>query len=309
MGSTVQAQQFAEFLDSLRTRFTSPNLDVATVRDICEELHLAAAEPEGVSYAEVDAGGVPALWCIPEGTGTEHALVHFHLGGSVVASMHSDRKAAAHIAKAAGIRSLVVDFRRSPEHKYPAQVDDAETAFRWLLSQGYRAADIACVGHSIGGYLATAVALRLRDQGEALPGAVLPISPWCDMRIANKTVESNAGNDKLLARPLLEFFRESWIGGTGIESSDPRVSLIEADLTGLPPTSLFYGEYELLAGEDAEFGQRLGKFGVDTQVHVVPEGQHSFILAAGRVPEVDEAIAAMGRWLRARLGLPVSAAS
>jgi epsilon-lactone hydrolase len=306
MGSSVQLQQHAEFLDSTRTRFLAPGLDIATVRDICERLHRAGTEPEGVTYAEVEAGGVPALWCIPEGADTEHALLDFHFGGSVVASMHSDRKAAGHIAKAAGIRSLVVDFRLAPEHKYPAQVDDAETAFRWLLEQGYRAENIGSTGHSIGGYLAVKLALRRHDQGEALPGAVLSISPWCDMRLTNTTVESNADSDKLLTKPLLEFFRESWLGGTSIEWNDPNVSLVDADLTGLPPTNLFYGEYELFAGEDAEFGQRLSKFGVDAEVHVLPQGQHSFNIAAGRVPEVDQAINEMGRWLRKTLGLPAA---
>jgi hypothetical protein len=65
-------------------------------------------EPEGVTYAEVDAGGVPALWAVPEGADPNRALLHFHFGGSVTASMHSDRKAAGHIAKAAGARPLVV---------------------------------------------------------------------------------------------------------------------------------------------------------------------------------------------------------
>jgi acetyl esterase/lipase len=303
MTVSVEAQQFAEFLDSLSKRAASPDLDLATVRDVCEGLHLAAAEPEGVSYAEVDAGGVKALWCIPEGADTAHALLHFHLGGSVVTSMHSDRKAAGHIAKAAGVRSLVVDFRRAPEHKYPAQLDDAEAAFTWLTSQGYEPANIGSTGHSIGGYLAVALALRLRDQGKATPGAVLSISPWCDVRIAHDSVEANADKDKLLTKPLLEFFRECWIGGTGIELTDPQVSLVNANLTGLPPTSLYYGKYELLAGEDAEFGERLAKFGVDAEVHPVPEGQHSFILAAGRVPEADRSIAEMGGWLRTKLGL------
>jgi hypothetical protein len=65
-----------------------------------EKLHLAAIEPEAVTYAEVDADGVPALWCIPEGSDPDRALLHSHSGGTVVTSMHTDRKAIGHIAKA-----------------------------------------------------------------------------------------------------------------------------------------------------------------------------------------------------------------
>ncbi|MBB6421926.1 alpha/beta hydrolase fold domain-containing protein [Streptomyces sp. AK010] len=117
----------------------------------------------------MDAGGVPALWAIPEGADPDKALPHFHVGGSVAASITSDRKAADHIAKAAGARSLVVGFRLAPEHPHPAQIDDAETAFRWLLAQGYEPRNIGSTGHSIGGTLAVALPLRLLAKGEAAP--------------------------------------------------------------------------------------------------------------------------------------------
>jgi acetyl esterase/lipase len=114
------SQQQHDFAEQARTSAKSgtPGLDLAVVRDIIDSYQRASAEPEGVSYAEVDAGGVPALWAIPEGTDPSKALLHFHFGGSVTASMYSDRKAAGHIAKAAGVRSLVVDFRLAPEHPY-----------------------------------------------------------------------------------------------------------------------------------------------------------------------------------------------
>src|SRR5215831_21061298 len=147
---TEQAKQMAECFASITKRLSKPNLDIATIRDICEGLHVCGTEPEGVTYAEVDAGGVPALWCIPEGSDTEHVLLHNHAGGTVVFSMHSDRKAAGHIARAAGLRALVLDYRRSPEHRFPAQTDDVDRAYQWLLTQGCRPENIVSGGHSIG---------------------------------------------------------------------------------------------------------------------------------------------------------------
>ncbi|HEV7420679.1 MAG TPA: alpha/beta hydrolase [Mycobacterium sp.] len=272
------------------------------MRDIVETMHVATKEPEGVTYAEVDAGGVEALWCIPAGSDSNTVLLHNHMGGSVITSMHSDRKAAAHLAKAAGVRSLVLNFRRSPEHKYPAQVDDVETAYQWLLEQGYQPNNIASVGHSIGGYLAVNLALRLRDRGAALPGAILSISPWCDPTLSGKSIESNADRDKLLSRGLLEFFRSCWLDGTGVDFTDPQVNLLNADLSSLPPIAVFYGEDELLASEAFEFGCRAEQAGGDVIVRPVEAGQHSFIIGAGRVPEVDQAITEMGSWLRSTLG-------
>jgi epsilon-lactone hydrolase len=300
--ASTEAKEFAEFFGALSERSGNPNFDLGTVRDVIETMHLATKEPEGVTYAEVDAGGVQALWCIPVDSDPDRVLLHSHLGGTVVASMHSDRKAAGHIAKAAGARALVLDYRRSPEHKFPAQVEDVRTAYNWLLEQGYRPENIGSVGHSIGGSFAVGLAIALRDEGAALPGAIVSISPWVDMTMSNETYNSNAGSDRLISRPLAEFFRSSWLDGTGVSFDDPRVSLLGADLSGLPPTAVSWGSDELLAGEDAEFARRLEAAGTDVLVREVEGGQHSYILGAGRVPEVDAAIAEIGDWLRSKLG-------
>jgi len=140
--ASEQAHQMAQRYASVRERTSNPNLDLATRRDIDESLHSAAREPERVSYAEVNAGSVPALWCIPEGSDAKRVLLLSHAGGTVVVSMHTDRKAAGHLARAAGFPALVVDYRRSPEHKFPAQTDDVDRAYQWLLDQGHRAEDI-----------------------------------------------------------------------------------------------------------------------------------------------------------------------
>ncbi|ULR48422.1 alpha/beta hydrolase [Streptomyces deccanensis] len=302
MAISAEAQQFADFLASTNARAAIPGLDLAVVRDIVDSNHKASTEPEGVTYADVDAGGVPALWAIPEGADPDKALLHFHFGGSVAASMYSDRKAAGHIAKAAGARSLVVDFRLAPEHPYPAQLDDAETAYRWLLSQGYEPRNIGSTGHSIGGTLAVMLPLRLLSKGEATPGAIVSVSPWTDLTIQNASVDANEDNDKMLSRATLELFRGAWLQDPAVDFTDPAISLVNADLTGLPPTTLHYGEYETLADDGAQLGRRLADFKVTSEVHPMPEGQHSFVLGAGRVPEVDQAIQQMGQWLRKHLG-------
>ena len=101
---------------------------------------------------------------------------------------------------------------------------------------------------------------------------------------------SNAKTDKLLSKPILERFREAWLGGTDTAWNDPRVNLLYADLAGLPPIQVYYGDHELFVGEIIEFTKRARDAGVDVSLNSVPEGQHNFILGAGRVPGVDEAI-------------------
>ena len=277
--------------------------DIRVIRAIFETLHLGASEPEGVSYAEVDAYGVPAMWCIPEGCNADRVLLDCHSGGTLVHSMHSDRKLVGHIAKAAGVRALVVHFRRSPEDPYPAQVEDVATAYRWLLAQGIRPENIASIGHSIGGNLCTGLVMGLRDQGAPLPAAILTVSPWYDMEMRCETMETKAGTDVMVSKEQLGRMRDAWLAGTGVAANDPRVNLLYADLRGLPPMKIYYGDDEVLAGDAIAFAKLAEAAGVDVSLVGVPEMQHSFVFLAGRVPEVNEAIQEMGRWLRSKLGL------
>jgi monoterpene epsilon-lactone hydrolase len=144
--------------------------------------------------------------------------------------------------------------------------------------------------------------LRLLAKGEATPGAIVTISPWCDLTVQNPAIADNADKDITLSGPILERFRSAWLQDPALDVTDPTISILYADLIGLPPTALFYGDYEILAGEDAAFGHRLSDFKVTSEVHALPQTQHSFILGAGRVPEADQAIEHMGQWLRRHLG-------
>jgi monoterpene epsilon-lactone hydrolase len=307
--ASEQQKQMNELYASIKERLSNPDIDLATRRDIAENFHLAATEPEAVTYAEVDAGGVPALWCVPAGYDPDRVLLHSHAGGTVITSMHTDRKALGHIAKVVGARVLVVNYRRAPEHKFPAQIDDMERAYRWLLARGIRPENIASIGHSGGGNLAVSLAVTLREKGVPLPAAILSISPWYDMEAKNETLKTNAETDALISRQAVEMFREAWIGGTGVAWNDPRVNLLYADLTGLPPIMVYYGAHEMLAGEAVEFAKRANDAGIDVSLHSLPEGQHNFIWGAGRVPEADQAIEEIGGWLRSKLGHAALAAA
>jgi len=297
-----ESDQLAKVFAAARERYTNQTLGLDTIRDISDAMaDRVGKEPEGVTYAEVDAGGVPALWCIPDGCDDESVLLWNHAGGTVVFSMYSDRKVAGHLATAAGIRALALDFRRSPENRFPAQQDDVEAAYRWLLSQGYRPDRIAAGGHSVGGNFAVSLAIRLRDQGMPLPGAILSVSAWYDIELKNPTLKTHAQTDKVLSIASLSVFRESWLAGTGTKHNDPRVNMLYADLAGLPPINIYFGAHEVLVGEIREFAERAKAAGVDASLHGVPGGQHLFLLGAGRVPETDAAITEMGEWLRAKL--------
>ncbi|MHA6797284.1 alpha/beta hydrolase (plasmid) [Pseudonocardia bannensis] len=296
--------------DALRARFlamaarkaANPEMDLPTMRDMQEALHLETAEPEGVSYAEVSAGGVPALWCQPDGAVPDRVLLYLHGGGFVTNSMHSHRKLAAHVAKAAGVRALVLDYRLAPEHPFPAQLEDAVAAYRWLLAQGLRAEHIATAGDSAGGNLATSVVLKLREEGEPLPAAIVGFSPWYDLECLGKTLDTNAATDVLVQRAELEMLVPMFLGENG-SPSDPLANPLRADPTGLPPMFLTAGDHETLQDDAERFAEQATAAGVDVTVEIAPGMQHIYPLMAGRAPEADAVIAGVAAWVRPKLGL------
>src|SRR6202140_742089 len=149
MGSPELAE-YADFYADMTRRFGVDRQSLA-MADISERLHQLTSEPEDVTYRDVTANGVPAILVMPADSSSEHILLHSHSGGSVTASMWQERKAVGHLGKAAGARALVINYRLAPEDKFPAQLDDVEAAYRWLLDQGYDPSQIASTGDSIGG--------------------------------------------------------------------------------------------------------------------------------------------------------------
>lgn len=279
-----------------------PEMGLPALRDLFEEWHLATVEPEGVTYAEVTAGGVPALWCRPVDAVADRVLLYTHGGGFVVGSRHSHRKLAGHLARAIGCHALVVDYRRAPEHPFPAQLDDCVSAYRWLLAEGIAPGHIASCGDSAGGNLAISVALRLRADGDQLPAALVPMSPWLDMEHKGETLDTNAGSDALVQRPILTAMSTMFLGPDG-SAVDPLANPLLADPAGLPPMFINAGGAETLLDNAVRFGESARRAGVDVTVDVVPGMQHVFPFLAGRAPEADRAVADIARWVRPLLGL------
>jgi monoterpene epsilon-lactone hydrolase len=306
MGSPELAQ-YADFYADMTRRFGLTD-SLELWRDISERLHQLTPEPEGVTYKDVTANGVPAILITPAESSADHILLHSHSGGGVTASMWQERKAIGHLAKASGAQALAINYRLAPEDKFPAQIDDVEAAFRWLLDQGYDPSRIVSSGDSIGGNFAVNLALTLQRKNAPLPGAVVSISPWFDMELNNGTITSNASNDKMLSHDLLRGFTDAMLDGTEIALTDPRINLAQADPAGLPPTIIYYGEYELLVDDSNQFAERARAAGVDLELRSLPEGQHNFFLGAGHVPEITAAVAEIGAWVRSKIGLALATA-
>ena len=261
------------------------------------------AEPRGVDYIEVDAGGIPAMWAVPKGAATDRVIFSIHGGGFVSGSIYSHRKLFGHLAKAVGARALIIDYRLAPQHIHPAPVEDATTAYRWLLDQGIKPSHIAFAGDSSGGGLAITTQLLAREEGLPLPAATMAISPWVDMEVTGETYESNRETDAFFYKEVVQALVRTFLADSG-SPRDPLANPLYADLTGLGPLYIQAGGYETLVADAHMLDEHARKFGVDVRIDIVPEMQHTFQMAAGRAPEADDAIRRFAEWARPKLGLP-----
>jgi acetyl esterase/lipase len=259
------------------------------------------AEPRGVDYLETEAGGVAAMWAVPKRSGTDRVLLCLHGGGFVSGSIYTHRKMFGHLAKAVGVRALLVGYRLLPAGGvYPVPVDEVAAVYRWLLDQGTAASHIAFAGDSAGAWLAVTVQLRARDQGRPLPAAAVLISPIADMEANGESYETS--KDPFFQRDLVRGLARSFLGETG-DPRDPLASPMYADLTGLSPVYIQVGGDEALLDDACQLDERARKAGVDSRLDVFPGMLHTFQMAAGRAPEADEAVRRMAAWVRPRLGL------
>lgn len=276
----------------------TPDLTTRLFRSIFDEWHQATREPEDVTYREESLGGVPGIWALPVGADPAQVLLYTHGGGFAVGSASSHRKLAGHVARAVGATAFVADYRRAPEHRHPAQVEDTVAVFEALLARGTAPADVTTIGDSAGGNLAVATVLALRDAGRPLPGRVVAFSPWLDMENTGATLVTNAASDALVTVPLLEGMIAGVLGEGHVDRRAPLANPLHADLTGLPRLYVDAGGAEALLDDAVRLADRARAAGVDVTLSVVAGMQHVFPFLAGTAPEADEELAALAAWYR-----------
>jgi len=260
------------------------------------------AEPREVDYLETEVGRLPAIWAVPKNANADCVLMCFHGGGFVSGSVYTHRKMFGHLAKAAGVRALLVSYHLLPEGVFPGPADEVTNAYRWLLGQGTSADRIAFAGDSVGGWLAVTVQLRAREQGLPLPAAALLMSPCVDMEATGESYEANRDFDPFFKREVVVGVIRNFLGGN-TDGRDPRANPLYADLSGLGPLYIQAGGHETLADDARLLAQHARTAGVDVQLDIFPGMLHTFQMAAGRAPEADDAISKMAIWARPRLGL------
>jgi len=267
-------------------------LDVAKERRNAAVAEKMFRPSSSVQYSAVTAHGVPAEWIIPVGISTERVVLYVHGGAFYSGTLAGARPVAGQVAFAGKARVLTIDYRLTPEHPFPAALDDARIAYEWLLDSGLSSDSIVLVGDSAGGTLVLALLVQLRDQGQPLPQSAVCLSPTTDLTMAGDTWTRNARKDLLLSPAKVRAAIDLYLQGT--DPRTPLASPLYADLHGLPPLLI-------LVGSDSDATRLAAKAqaaGVTVMLEVWDRMQHGWHITAAFLPEGRQAIARIGEFIQ-----------
>ena len=286
-------EQLAQRLDA------NPELDLRTTREIFDQFHTLATEPTDVTYENVDADGVPAILIKPIGASSDSVIVYSHGGGFVTGTASGHRQLAGHLAKLAGVHSIVVDYRLAPEHPFPAAIDDLLTVHGWLRDNDYDPERIVSSGDSAGANLAIGAALQAREKGLPLPSAIIAFSPWVDMEQNGETLTTNASLDAMVTRERCDGMTAMYVGD--VSRKHPIVNPLYADLAGFPPMFLTAGSCETLLDNAQRLCEVAQNAGVEVALRIGEGQQHVYQYMVGRDAAADASVGEAASWVRSVL--------
>jgi len=249
----------------------------------------------GVKVERTEVCGLKSEWLVPNQAPERKVLLYLHGGAYIMGACVTHRQFVSHLARAAGVRTLLPEYRLAPEHPYPAAVEDAVGLYRALLADGYAAEDIVIAGDSAGGGLTMATLLSLRDAGDPLPAAACLLSPWLDLEGTGETMHTNARRDPWFKpedmRSVASYYCEEH------QLRDPLVSPVHGDLSGLPPICIQVGADEILLSDSTRAAEMIKAADGEVAIETWPGMWHVFQMFLCFMPESRSAIAKLGEYI------------
>ncbi len=251
-------------------------------------------------YEPARVGAIRCEWFRREGSSRERVFLYLHGGGYSIGSIDTHRDLVARIVEASGMQAFVPDYRLAPEHRFPAQLEDALECYRWLLQQGYRGSQIVIGGDSAGGGLTLSLLLALRDAGDPLPAAAVCLSPWADLEATGGSMRSNAAFDYVGRATLLTYASRLV---TSKDRKNPLAAPIYGDYRGLPPLLIQVGALETLLDDAIRVTSRARRAGVEVSLEIEPEMIHVWHAFGNLSTNAPLAVQRIGEFARRAVGL------
>ena len=247
-----------------------------------------------------------AEWLRPRAAHPTRVLLYLHGGGYVLGSLNTHRSLVGSLAPRTGLNVLTINYRKAPDHPFPAALDDARRAYRWLLRHGHQPHDVVVGGDSAGGGLALALLLALRDAGEPLPAAGIGLSPWTDLNLPITALRRVAREEGLLLEALqMRTWGPLYAHKTPL--THPLLSPAQADLHGLPPLLIQISTAEVLYADVVKFARKARAAGVPVTLQPFEGLVHWWHLFWRVVPEARQALDQVAAFLTQMWAQPLAA--
>ena len=293
--------QLEPVIREVRAVFESwgPDTSMETIRGDWETLFAKVVPLEGTRIEKVTAGGVDGEWIRASNARKDRVVLYLHGGGYVMGSVNSHRHLCERLSRASATTVLALNYRLAPEHVFPAALDDALSAYRWLLAQGYAANQLAIAGDSAGGGLSLATLLKLKIEKIPLPACAVLLSPWADLQCTGQSMDSRDAVDPMVHKPLTLNLATVYMNAA--DPAQPLASPVNADLHGLPPLMIHVGANETLLDDAVRIAERAEKAGVLAELKIWSGQIHVFQIFADRVDEGEASIRELGAFVSKHL--------
>jgi epsilon-lactone hydrolase len=279
-----------------RNAFSLPT--ITEQREFMDAIVVRSAELLHMQIEPVEKARLRGRWFVPQAASGEYVVLYLH-GGGYAFSIRAHDNLIAFVALAAQARTFALDYRLSPEHPFPAQLEDAQAAYQWILSSGISSNRIVIAGDSAGGNLALVLLVALRDAHQPLPALAVCLCPWTDMDSSSTSMKENEAYDWIEQR-MADRWAEWFCHGT--DPKNPLVSPVRADLRGLPPIYIQAGDAEILIDMIRMFVRKAQEQETPITLEEWKQMNHVFQAFGTLTPQSKEALQRIGEVIQQTMG-------
>lgn len=272
-------------------------MDVEKKRKKLEDDVFLFKMPRKTEVQSLIVNDIPAEWLCQKDQVKDKAILYLHGGYYLSGSLNTHRSLAARIGKMSDTPVLSLAYRLAPENPFPAGLNDAVSAYKWLIEEmKIKSERIVIAGDSAGGGLTLATLLKLRDEKINLPAGAIALSPWTDLALTGDSIKGNYNVEIMVTEN--EAHQAAAMYLNEIDTKNPLASPLYADLRGLPPLLIQVGTHEIILDDSKRFAEKAKNSGVQVTLDLWEGMFHVFQIFGYLLPESMKALRKIGEFVK-----------
>lgn len=287
---------FTKFFLLARNLFKSDYTDISKSRKSLERAaRLVPTNYKDFQISKVQFETFDGEWIIPNQS-KNRVILYLHGGGYLIGSTKTHRPMVSRIASESESKALLINYRLAPENPYPAALEDAVSAYQYLLKEGYTPEQIIIAGDSAGGGLSVSLLYYLKDHQLPLPKTAVLLCPWTDLELTGPSIEKNSKYDPVLSRDHMEFMRSNYAGKEDFKQ--PYISPLYGDVQGLPPIYIQTGTIDPIYDDSVRLHEKILASGGNSILDIYPGKFHVWQAFYTFIREGKKAISEIAKYIK-----------